>query len=205
MEVKIHTAPASEPVTIQEALDQVRTGGTDSERILTRLIKAARQQVERDTDRAVFTQTLDGYLDAWPRGREIWIPKGQLQSVSEIVYTPASGSPVTVDPATYGVDTVREPGRIVLNVGASWPTGALAALNPIRIRFVCGFSAVPEDLKHLMLLLIGHWWENTEAVALEQGVVAIDVPLTYTHLIRPWVMTRQSRATPGAAAADWML
>lgn len=187
MYLSLATGPATEPVSLQEAQDQVRTGGEAQDPILNRLIKVARQKVEEDTDRALITQTWDAHLHHWPRS-EIQLPKGQLQSVTSVQYTPAGGDPETLDPATYELDTVSEPGRLVLASGSSWPVATLAAVNPIRVRYVCGFSVVPETLKQAILMLIGHFWENVEAVAMEPGIVVITTPLGYDRLIQPWIL-----------------
>lgn len=187
MQLQLQAPPSVEPVSVQEACDQVRTGGSDAERILARLIRAAREHTEILTHRALATQTWDAYLDKWP-GRSLCLPKGRLQTVTSIQYTLAGESPLTLAPSVYEVDTVREPGRIVLRQGASWPSGALAALNPIRIRFECGFVTCPEVLKQAMLLLVGHLWENVEAVSMEPGIVVITTPLGYDRLIENWVL-----------------
>ena len=42
-------------------------------------------------------------------------------------------------------------------------------------------DAVPASLRHAALLLIGHWYENREAVNV--GNIVQDVPLAYDALI----------------------
>ncbi len=112
--------------------------------ILAVLITAARQQVEAITQRALISQTWDAYLDEFPDKDFIPLPFGQLQSVTaaSFTYTDSDGD-VTIMVATtdYLVDIASEPGRIVLPYGVSWPSFTAYPVNPITVRFVCGYGA----------------------------------------------------------------
>ena len=119
--------------------------------ILTSLIKTVRVAVEAFTHRQIITATWDAYLDYFPTANYIALPWGQLQSVASLAYTDSAG---TVTPMTattdYLVDTVSEPGRIVLPYGVSWPSFTAYPVNPIACRFVCGYgaaAAVPDGIK----------------------------------------------------------
>ena len=126
--------------------------------ILTSLIKTAREQVEVFTRRALITQTWDAYLDEFPRKNFIPLPFGQLQSVTSLSHTDSSGTLTTMIPITeYLVDTVSEPGRIVLPYGLSWPCYSWYPVNPIACRFICGYGAavnVPEGIKTAIKMVI---------------------------------------------------
>jgi hypothetical protein len=66
MRLRLTTAPASEPVTLAEAKDYARVDTSDSDTLITSLIKVARRRVESETGLALITQTWTGVLDRWP-------------------------------------------------------------------------------------------------------------------------------------------
>jgi uncharacterized phiE125 gp8 family phage protein len=55
--IKIKTAPAVEPVTVQEMREYLSLGGTEDDTLLTGLITAARAALEKMTGRTFITTT----------------------------------------------------------------------------------------------------------------------------------------------------
>jgi uncharacterized phiE125 gp8 family phage protein len=162
------TAPTIEPVKLDEAKKQCELARADTyhDEHLSRLITAARQYVEERTNRALVTQTWDLFLDELPYTDSIWLPKPPLQSVTSLKYYDASGVQQTWSSANYIVSTSREPGRIALAYGISWPS-VQARPDAVVVRFVCGYgtqSSIPERLKAAMLLLVAHWFEHRAEV-----------------------------------------
>ena len=80
-----------------------------------------------------------------------------------------------MDDGDYIVDISSEPGRVVLAYGKSWPSTTLQPANGICIEFDAGYgdaaADVPAAVKQAMLLLIGHLYENREAVTDKSTVV----------------------------------
>ncbi len=119
---------------------------------LTDLIIDARAYVEAVTGRALLTQTWDYYLEDWPNGNAIVLPFGNLQSVTSVSWKDTDGTETTLTAATdYLVETNgNQCGRVVLPFSGSWPSGDLYPVNPIKIRFVCGWTTaalVPKNIK----------------------------------------------------------
>jgi hypothetical protein len=194
------TAATEEPLLLQEAKDHCRVDGTEQDGVIAGLITAAREYVETFTRRQLLSATLRLRLDAfpsvcWPRDRrddgyrvhegvqfvrpvpQILVPRPPLISVSSITYVDGNGTTQTLSAAAYKVDTDSEPGRITPAYGYSWPT-TRAEINAIAITYVAGYAtrtAVPASIKQAMLLLIGHWYENREAVGQVGGTVAMAV------------------------------
>lgn len=114
---------------------------TTEDAILTALITAARQQVEAITRRCLITQTWDAWIDHFPVCDHIVLPFGQLQSVTSLAYTDSAGTVHTMMVTTdYLVDDDSEPGRIVLPYATPWPSFTGYSVNPIAIRFICGYG-----------------------------------------------------------------
>lgn len=142
---------------------------TTSDTTLAHLIATAREQAEAATGCALVTQTLDWYLDGFPAGA-LEVPKGPLQSVTEIAYVDPAGVSQVLSPAQYQVDAAHERGRILPSPGQNWPAVRDQA-NAVTVRYVAGFgapSAVPAAIKHWMLVQIAHWDTHREAAGDEQ-------------------------------------
>ena len=61
----ISVEPTQEPVTLQEVKDYLRVDDSTDERIIRPFIESARRFCEEHTGRALMTQTLVLYLDAF--------------------------------------------------------------------------------------------------------------------------------------------
>ena len=184
MAIKVITAPSAEPVTLTEAKAQCRVDITTDDTLITSYIAAARRLCERIDWRAYMTQTLEVWLDAWPATDILKIPRPPLQSVTSITYYDQSNVAATLSSASYFVDTVSEPGRVVLNYGYTWPSTILRETNGIAVRFVAGYASagnVPQTIKQAILLVVGHWYENREAVLV--GAMSRDIEFGVKSLL----------------------
>ena len=63
--LKISVEPTQEPVTLQEVKEYLRVDDSTDERIIRPFIETARRFCEEHTGRALMTQTLILYLDAF--------------------------------------------------------------------------------------------------------------------------------------------
>lgn len=180
MRITTKTAPDVEPVTKAEVKIHLRLATTDAEAaaytteddLLNRLITVARTQAEQETGRAFITQTKTLYLDEWPGGNEIKIPYPPLQSAT-VTYRLEDDTGYDNTLSTVDVDTVSEPGRIVLQPNESWPSGTLYSEKPIKIEFDCGYGDaddVPEGIKSAILLRITDLYENRGEVVMGVSV-----------------------------------
>ena len=165
MPLTLATAPVIEPVTVAQARAHLRIDGNDHDDVIAQLVRAARRRAEAHTRRALVTQTWDLTLDDFPLW-QIDVPRPPLQSVTHIKYIDTAGVQQTLSSVLYTVDTKSEPGRITPAYGQSWPT-ARDQVNAVEVRFVAGFgmdSAVPDDIKSAILLMVGHLFEHREEV-----------------------------------------
>ena len=144
------------------------TGYSVEDDLLSSIITTSREYCENITGRALAPQTVETYLDCFPSVNYIELPLSPLTSVTSVIYTDSDGNETTLTEGTdYLVDTDSPIGRIVLPYGGSWASFTPYPINPITITHVSGYTAsnlIPKSLKQAMLLLIGHWYENREAV-----------------------------------------
>jgi uncharacterized phiE125 gp8 family phage protein len=177
------TPPAEYPITLDEAKAHCRVTHDDEDALIGTLVRAATANVENQTGLSLMERTwlltLDELSDAMA------IEKGPVVSVASVKYLDGDGVQQTLDPALYTVDTVSEPQWIVRNSDASYPA-VMDAINAVEIEYTAGHDAVPtnwEDIRHAILLLIGHFYMNREAVSdTAPGVV----PFAVDALLSPY-------------------
>jgi uncharacterized phiE125 gp8 family phage protein len=135
---------------------------SDEDDLLTAVLAAARNHVENITRRQLVTATWDYTLEDWPDGDAIVLPFGNLASVTHVKYTDSDLTETTMTVTTdYTVETNGEQcGRIVLPYQGSWPSVTLSPSNPISIRFVCGYTTVPEMLKVAVKFAAENFWRH---------------------------------------------
>ncbi|MDN2580241.1 hypothetical protein [Aquibium sp. ELW1220] len=176
MAIVVVTAPAVEPVTLNDLKQHVRaTDFTDDDEILTAKGISARQHVERFIGKPLISTTFELVYDAFPAG-EITLPKGPLQSVTSVKYLDATtGLEATMPSDDYAVDTASDPGRIKPGV-SGWPDTA-DTVNAVRIRFVAGYgdapSDVPEPLREAVLQLAAQLYQHRAAALVGESAASI--------------------------------
>lgn len=180
--LKRTTAPTEQPVLLEELKDHLRVDGSDDDAYLHSLIYAATEYVEGVVGRSMVTQTWTLGLDSFPVGNTIWLYKPPLVSVTSLKYTNSAGDQTTFSSDNYHVDTLSEPGRIVLKHNVSWPSATLQTANAVEIIYVAGSARnlVPEKLRHAVKFLAAHWYENRETVT---DAKLSDAPLAVESLI----------------------
>jgi len=192
MPLVLKTAPAVEPILPAEAKLHLRIDGTEEDAYISSLITVARSDVETITRRALITQTWELVMDEWPDKDWFEIPLPPLQSVTSITYKDADGDENTFSTDNYVVDTDSEPGRVRLVDTADWPTDDLYPLSAIRVLFVAGYGDagddVPDPIRQAMYLLIGHYYENREAVINSTGANIQILPMGVSNLLQTYRM-----------------
>ncbi len=177
------TAPTVEPITLDEMKDHLRLTSVDDDTYILDLITTARVWAENFQGRAYNTQTWTYWLDDWPDGIAISLPRPPLQSVSHVKYYDTDDLADTFASTNYLVDTVR--GRIVLNDDADWPTTSLRPANAIEVQFVAGYGDVsgnvPAMVRHAIKVLVAH--QYTMRLPVVAGTILTDVPLSATNLL----------------------
>lgn len=175
MNLRVITPPAVEPVSVETAKSHLRVDTANDDALITLYIKVAREKGEGLARRAFITQTLELVVDKWPSDSLLRLPRSPLQSVTSVKYLDDAGDERTH--ADYQVDARSEPGKIFFK---SFPSQGLFPSGAIAVRFVAGYgaaaTAVPSVFIQGILMLVGHWYENREAVT-GNNFQAYEVPL----------------------------
>ena len=135
---------------------QLLSGDPVSDEELSNLITRAREEAEERTRLSLAPQTLEMGIDDFPLGDYIELRRSPVTSVTSVDIYDNTGVKTTLAVTTqYLVDTDSTPARVVLPYGGTWPTGADYPINPIRIKYVAGYTTLPAKLKSILLVHIG--------------------------------------------------
>lgn len=186
--VRVIAGSTFEPLTTAEVKTNLREDGSAQDSRIDALIRAARELTEDETNRSLAQKRYRLTLDAFPHEGEIALPRAPLVAHSTgtpitVSYIRQDGTTATFGSSRYFVDTEAEPGRIVLRHSQNWPTAVLRPKAAVKVEYSAGYSswtAVPERAKQMMHLLIGHWYENREAVLV--GTVSKEIELAVQSL-----------------------
>jgi uncharacterized phiE125 gp8 family phage protein len=168
-------APAL-PVSLEDLKSHVRYDDADDDLYLTGLIRAALRMVENATGRAFVHRAFRLTLDAFPDVIEL--PIRPLVSVQSVTYIDPDG----VEQAADFQASNRNPP--VVRPVIEWPE-TKDQLDAVWIDFTAGYDAVPEDVKHAILLLAGQWYERRESVESGSRYVSA-LPFTVDALLSPY-------------------
>ncbi len=164
MGLKVITEPATEPVTLTEAKLFIRYTQSLQNDVITALITAARRYVEKWTNRTLVTTTYEYYAENFCN--EIQIPTSTVNSITSITYVDSNGDTQTLASTVYGFDNVSPINTVYLLPEQSWP-GVQVQPNAVKITFPAGFgaaTAVPEDVKTAIKMMVGFMFEQREAM-----------------------------------------
>lgn len=170
-----------EPVSIEEARAQCRIDYTDEDALIQAYISAAREHAETVTRRTLIASTWDHMLDAFPAGA-IRLPMPPLIEVESVHYIAPDGEAVEMDPEAYRWDAREEPGLLMPAHGTSWPATRQMP-GAVWVRYRAGYDRgkIPDGIRVAMLLMIGHWYANREAVHI--GAAPHELPMAVDRLL----------------------
>lgn len=184
-QVRVFTAPAVEPVSLAEAKIHLRVDHSDDDAHISALITTAREYCEMISRRAFVNRTLDLSLSGWPADGYIRLPYPPAVSVSSITYYKDDNTSATLSAADYILIADIDPAVVALAKDKSWPSDSLRTVAPIRVRYVAGYGAaatsVPGRFRQALLLAMGHWYENREAVNI--GNIVNTLPMAVDALL----------------------
>lgn len=173
MGLTLVTPATSSPVSLEEAKAWCRVDGTADDVALEGMLAAAAQLVEEHLGKSLCAQTWRLALDGF--AAEIELPRGPVTAVTVFTYVDVDGVVRTVDPATYALDLVSDPQRVVLADGESWP-GTATRVNAVLIEFSAGYATVPAPIATAIAMLVASWFENRSGGDISPGAAALLSP-----------------------------
>lgn len=192
MALKIITESATEPISLEQAAENLRVvPDNDSPPVypeqarILKLIKAARQACEEELEMSLVEKTIEVTQHSfYPRCIEL--PAGPVRGIESVKYLDSDGVDTTLAADQYRLSTS---GRIAVlwpAYNVTLPT-ARYELDSVRVRYIAGYPAdsppedIPEPILQAMHLFIGHWFDVREAVNV--GNITSELPLSARYLL----------------------
>lgn len=183
MTLQTITAPATDPVTLEEGKAQLRVRHAHESVIITDMIKSATALVEAFLRRRLVEQTVRMTLDRFCGTIEI--PVGPVKEISQIVYIDTTGTEQTLAPETYTLVKSRQPNLIAPAFGMTWPS-TLDHFDSVTINMVVGYGAasdVPDWAISSILRTLDHLYLNRNG----SGDAAFGLPASVQGSLMPHV------------------
>lgn len=205
---KLITAPAELAVSLSLLKQNLRVDSTDEDALITVILKAAIEKIEKLTSKKLINQTWDIFFDNFPCDRKAdwWdgtkeapisqlvsqyskleLPFGILSSVTGVYTYDNDNTEYIFASSNYVVDTCGLIGSISLKSNSSWPTTILKPTNGIKVTCVFGYGAddtyIPNDLVMAVLALASRMYEH-------RGDELPQIPPEVLTLISPYEKIR---------------
>jgi len=184
------TAPAATIISLADAKEHLRVDHSDDDDYITALVAAADAHLDGPFGAVGIALNVQTWKLTRPSttGRYgVRLPVLPLVAVTAIAYLDTDEAEQSADLADFQWFAGDTFGYVEPVKGAAWPAMS-AERDALRITFTAG-AGVPEPIKHAAKLLVGHWYENREAVNV--GNIITDFPMAVEALIagyrRNWI------------------
>ena len=182
--LEIVDPPARLPISLSEVKAQLRVEHSDDDVIIARLINVAvaYTDVRGALGQAMITQKWGQWLPSNPP-QSVPLILGPVQDVTAVKYYDQDGVLQIDDINNYEVFGTEFANKVGPKDGFSWPD-AQDRQDAIKIEYEIGYgdtsADVPDTIRHAMMMLIGHWYDNREQTGMDE---LSNVPFGYENLL----------------------
>ncbi len=180
-------APAEPLLSLADVKAHLRVDHSDEDMLISSLVDAAASHIDGYSGilgRALVTQTWAVEFPTFLNRLDI--PLGPVQSAT-IQYYDSTNTQQTLATSVYAVLSDGLGPYVGLKYNQQWPQ-TYTRDDAVKITWVAGYgvnaSSVPAAIRAAMLLLIGHWYANREAVNV--GNITSELPLSVAALLAPF-------------------
>jgi len=171
---------ATNVVSLVVAKNHLRVTSSDDDTLITSLITAAQEMVQKYTGTFLQRTGLTFYSDYFIDFMDLHA--GPLLTITSVQYKNTSDATITVSASDYQLDGKSYPARLRLT---TIPTEIKDELNAINIQTISGYDTDdrPQALVSAMLLIIGHLYENRQDVTRFKH---FEIPMASKYLMEPY-------------------
>jgi uncharacterized phiE125 gp8 family phage protein len=183
------SGPDERPISLEEAKAHARVYHAEDDALIETYIAAAVAHLDGRSGvlgRCMVDQQWRAQFSAWPADRQLRLPFPDVSAVV-VTYRDEDDAEQTLSATMYEVAEDEIGGVLQLRRGFNSPALADDRAAPISVTFTAGYGDaedVPATLRAALLLIVGHFYENREAVIVGQ-VDAKALPLGVDTLIAP--------------------
>lgn len=166
MELIVTTPPTGTVISLNSVKDHLRIerDEADYDDDLNELIEAARRYIEEETHVTLLQTEFEARWNGFPCG-VLKIPGYPMVSVDSVEYIDTDGA---TQPLTdYQASLIQTPAFIRPAAETAWPETQADTLETVTVKFTAGYAteaAIPQEYKHMLKLLVAHWFRNREAI-----------------------------------------
>ena len=184
MRVRQITNPTAIPISLTEAKDHLRIEQSETahDNDLTHLIRTAAEWVQDNCHIWLNETEIEAVFETFPEDRQFKLPGWPVQSVDSLQYDDINGTEQTI--TGFQTDLIDCPASIYPAVNVEWPETQDQKIGAVRVELTVGYpeSEIPHMARHLIRLMVGHWFKHREAVL--AGTISKEIELTADNLMK---------------------
>lgn len=197
----IVVAATSDPVTLAQAKAYCQVTGDADDALLSSLIPAATDYVQRLMGLQLISATIKQTWDTFRVGKvyenglwrgsvcggsELLLDRSPVSSVGSVAYYDVGGTLRSIGVSYWWADIHARPPRVLPAVSYTWPEVQDGRPAAVEVTYVAGYSSVsliPPGILVAVKAVIKHWYDN-RGPALTTGAVPQPVPHSLDALIQ---------------------
>lgn len=162
---KVTTAAAEAVFNTSDAKAWLKMDTSEDDALIAGLVSAATQMAQNYLSQAFVTQTITETFDAWgdlQTPSQLRLNIHPVISVTSILYVDSDGATQTLAANQYAADLYTKRCVIEPAYNVTWPT-LREQRNAVTVVYQAGYgaaSAVPEDIKTALKLIVADMYEN---------------------------------------------
>lgn len=150
--------PAGMPYPLDKVKEFLRVTGTDQDGVITRMINAAADMIERETWFVFGSRSYVGYFDDFPP--EAIFHKYPVSAVSSVTYYDTNNAQQTLSTSDYWTDLTSDHARIYFE---NAPNVYDDRYDAVQINFTAGYANwydYPDDYVQLLMIVVHDLYDN---------------------------------------------
>lgn len=183
--LKRTAAPGATVVTVATAKAHMRVDDENSDTYISSLLEVASDTVSEMAGKALINQTWQLQLGMVSGQSRVYLPYAPIVSITSIAYYDGDDSSQSADVGDYALKGDNDTAWIEPAGTGVWPS-MYDRPDALTITYLAGYGTspanVPPNLRHAVLMLAAHWFENRET-ANHAAAMVKEIPFSVEALV----------------------